>query len=93
MIGFTDPIKIKGPSSEYEIKGFSNLAEQTLDLRMEVRLPIGNNLPLAAWALGVPQIGGAVWLADKLLGEPLSDLGRAKYKVKGTWDAPRLEEN
>ena len=88
---FSEPMKINGPSSKYEISGSSNLAKRSLDLDMYVELPLSSNVPLAALMLGAPQVGGAVWLVDKLLGEPLSSITSAKYKVKGTWDDPKLE--
>lgn len=86
-----EPLKIKGPSSKYEIEGKTNLAKKELDMEMRVELPITQNVPLAALMLGAPQIGGAVWLVDKLLGEPLSDITTARYKISGTWDKPKLD--
>lgn len=88
---FEQPMTIKGPSSKYEISGSSNLAKRSLDLDMYVELPFSSNVPLAALMLGAPQVGGAVWLVDKLLGEPLSSITSLKYRVKGTWDEPKLE--
>lgn len=88
---FAEPMTIEGPSSKYQISGSSNLAKRSLDLDMYVELPLASNVPLAALILGAPQIGGAVWLVDKLLGEPLSSITSAKYRVKGSWDAPKLE--
>ena len=88
---FREPMKINGPSSKYEISGSSNLAKRSLDLDMYVELPFSSNVPLAALMLGAPQVGGAVWLVDKLLGEPLSSITSAKYHVKGSWDDPQLE--
>ena len=89
---FKEPVTITGPSSSYKIKGATNLADQTLDLEMNVELPVSSNVPLAAIVLGAaPQVGGAVWLIDKLLGSPLSSITSVDYRVHGTWDSPKLE--
>ncbi len=86
-----EALTIKGPSSSYEIKGGADLGARSLDMSMRVELPISNNVPLAALLLGAPQIGGAVWLIDKLLGQPLSKITTASYTIKGTFDDPILE--
>lgn len=88
---FKPALKISGPSSSYEVKGSTDLAKQTLDLDMEVTLPVTSNVPLAALMLGAPQVGGALWLLDKVLGEPLSSITSIDYRVKGTWDDPKVE--
>lgn len=88
---FEPPMEISGPSSSYEIKGTTDLGKQTLDLDMNVALPVTSNVPLAALMLGAPQVGGAVWLVDKLLGEPLSSITSVDYKVRGTWDNPKID--
>lgn len=86
-----DRLVIEGPSSKYAIKGNADLGKETLDMEMVVELPVSQNVPLAALLLGAPQIGGAVWLIDKLLGEPLSQITTARYSIKGPWKDPVLE--
>ncbi|KZZ40867.1 hypothetical protein A3765_05575 [Oleiphilus sp. HI0130] len=88
IVSLVDPLVISGPSSNYEVNGDINLAAQTLDLIMSVELPISSNVPLAALMLGSPTIGGAVWLVDKVLGEPLSSLSTLNYALTGSWDDP-----
>jgi uncharacterized protein YhdP len=88
---FVDPLVLKGPSSNYELKGGVDLGAQTLDLKMSVELPISSNVPIAALMLGSPTIGGAVWLVDKILGEPLSQLTTIGYSLTGSWDDPLMK--
>ncbi len=85
------PLAMQGPSSAYKFTGTANLKDETLDMDMVVVLPLTKNLPLAALFLGAPQVGGAVWVIDKLLGEPLSKLTSATYEIKGHWDNPQLK--
>ncbi len=90
-LSIVDRLIIEGPSSKYAIKGNADLGKETLDMEMVVELPVSQNVPLAALLLGAPQIGGAVWLIDKLLGEPLSQITTARYSIKGPWKDPVLE--
>ena len=93
QLSFKQPLVIDGPSSKYEISGGTNLASEKLDMKMTVELPLSKNVPLAALMLGAPQVGGAVWVIDKLLGEPLSSITSAKYHLTGSWGEPSLESD
>jgi uncharacterized protein YhdP len=56
-----------------------------------VVLPLTQNLPLAAVLLGAgAPIGGALFVLDKVLGDPLSKLTSASYSVTGFWDEPNV---
>ncbi len=85
------PLAIQGPSSAYKITGKTSLVDDSLDLQMVVILPLTQNLPLAAILVGAPQVGGALYLIDKLLGEPLSSLTSATYEIKGTFQKPEMK--
>ena len=91
LLTLDKPLTIDGPSGDYVINGETNLHKETLDLELLLEIPFSQNVPLAALVLGVPQIGGAVWLVDKLLGEPLSALTTARYDITGTWTKPTVE--
>lgn len=91
LLTFSEPLVIDGPSSSYLINGHVDLRKETLDMDMLVKLPVVQNLPLAALILGAPQIGGAVWLVDKLLGEPLSAITTARYDITGSWEKPDVK--
>jgi uncharacterized protein YhdP len=61
-------------------------------MRLVVVLPLTQNLPLAALLLGAgAPIGGALFVLDKILGDPLSKLTSASYSVTGTWDDPKVD--
>ncbi|KZY31132.1 hypothetical protein A3740_07965 [Oleiphilus sp. HI0068] len=91
LLTLSKPLVIDGPAGKYTINGSSDLASKALDLDMLIELPFSQNVPLAALVLGAPQIGGLVWLADKLLGEPLSALTTSRYDITGTWQKPIVE--
>ncbi|WP_166254096.1 YhdP family protein [Marinobacter salicampi] len=84
-------LQIAGPSGAFKLSGSSNLIEETLDMRLVVVLPLTQNLPLAALLMGASApIGGALFVLDKILGDPLSKLTSATYSVKGTWGNPEV---
>jgi uncharacterized protein YhdP len=90
LLTLTEPLVIDGPAGRYVLNGRSDLSTKALDIDMLVELPFSQNVPLAALVLGAPQIGGLVWVADKLLGEPLSALTTSRYDITGTWEQPTV---
>lgn len=90
LMTLTEPLVIDGPAGKYVLNGRSDLITKALDFDMLVELPFSQNVPLAALVLGAPQIGGLVWVADKLLGEPLSALTTSRYDITGTWEQPTV---
>jgi len=88
-----DPeLQIVGPSGAFKLSGTTNMASEELDMRLVVVLPLTQNLPLAALLMGAgAPIGGALFVLDKILGDPLSKLTSATYSVTGTWDQPEVD--
>lgn len=87
-----DPeLQMAGPSVAFRVTGSTDLADESLDMRLVAVLPVTQNLPLAAILIGAsPPVGGALFVLDKLLGEPLSRLTSATYSVTGSWDNPEV---
>ncbi len=85
-----DPeLQVVGPSGAFKLTGSTDMIEESLDMRMVVVLPLTQNLPLAALLMGAgAPIGGALFVLDKVLGDPLSKLTSATYSVSGSWDEP-----
>ena len=91
VLAFDPELQIVGPSGAFKFSGTTNLAQETLDMNMVVVLPLTQNLPLAAVLLGAgAPIGGALFVLDKVLGDPLSKLTSATYSVRGSWDEPEV---
>jgi len=86
-----EPLVMVGPSANMSIQGQVNLAEGTLDKEVEVALPISSNVPLAAVLLGAPQVAGAVFVIDKLIGDRLERFSTLRYRLSGSWENPELE--
>lgn len=84
------PIVMKGPSAGMEAAGVIDLGDKTLDMRVDVSLPLVSNTPLAAVLLGAPQIAGALFLIDKLIGDKIEKATAIAYTLRGSWDSPEL---
>lgn len=92
LLAMDPELQVVGPSGAFKLSGSTNLADEVLDMRLVVVLPLTQNLPLAALLMGASApIGGALFVLDKVLGDPLSKLTSATYNVTGTWDEPSVD--
>jgi len=90
LLTLNPELQIVGPSGAFKLSGTTDMASESLDMRLVVVVPLTQNLPLAALLMGAgAPIGGALFVLDKILGDPLSKLTSASYKVSGTWDEPK----
>ncbi|MBM7061560.1 TIGR02099 family protein [Pseudomonas sp. UL073] len=85
-----EPIKLEGPSSNLELNGTLDMANDRMDARLLVTLPLTNNLPIAALIVGAPAVGGALFVVDKLLGDKVSRFASVQYNVRGPWKSPQI---
>lgn len=88
-----DPeLQVVGPSGAFKLSGSTDMASEQLDMNLVVVLPLTQNLPLAALLMGASApVGGALFVLDKILGDPLSKLTSASYRVTGSWSDPKVE--
>ncbi|MHA6492583.1 YhdP family protein [Pseudomonas borbori] len=84
------PITLTGPSSNLELNGTLDMADQMIDAKLLVTLPVTNNLPLAALIVGAPAIGGALFVVDKLLGDRVARFASVQYDVEGPLLEPKI---
>lgn len=85
------PMEMKGPSAGMLATGAINLGDKSLDMQVNVSLPLVSNTPLAAVLLGAPQVAGALFLIDKLIGDKIEKATAIAYTLRGGWDAPELK--
>lgn len=86
-----NPLVMDGPGAKMQLDGQIDLPARSIDMGMLVTLPVTNNLPLAAIIAGAPYIGGALFLADKILGDSVARFASVKYRVSGDWQQPTVE--
>lgn len=89
----SNQVSLKGPSADIEGHGQADLLNQDINGEMVVMPNVTGSLPVAAAiAAGNPAVGAAVWVVDKMLGKKLQEIHQYRYRLLGTWDAPKLEE-
>jgi uncharacterized protein YhdP len=82
---------MRGASADLTAEGSLNLINKTVDKRVDVILPLTGNTPLAAVLLGAPQVAGALFLIDKLIGDKINEATKLSYSMTGPWREPVLE--
>lgn len=85
-----DLIAVEGPSSNLELKGRVNAGNEQINASLLVALPLTNNLPLAAIAVGAPAVGGALFLVDRLIGDRISRFASVTYHINGDLHKPHI---
>lgn len=96
---FISNASFDGPTAGIDCDGTVNLNKKLLDLNLEVTPYVTSSIPLAvtlvsglftggiSWA-----IGGATWVAGKVLAKPIGKLVGHKYTIKGNWSSPVIKE-
>ncbi|EAR61052.1 YhdP family protein [Neptuniibacter caesariensis] len=87
----SEPFVMTGPSANLAMQGSLNLVNETVDKDIEVALPVTGNIPLVSVLLGAPQVAGAVFLFDKIIGDPLAKFTTVKYHMSGDWGDPQID--
>jgi len=87
----TDDFKINGSSAAVILSGQVDLNRETQQLRVRVMPTIGDSVSLLAFAAG-PMVGAGVFIANKLLSDPLDKLVSFEYNVSGSWIDPKVEK-
>lgn len=89
-LAFDPEFTMNGPSASFRLTGEADLAKQKLKQRLEVDIPLSNNLPLASVLLGAPQVGGAIYLVEKALGTKIIKVGKTDYRIEGSFADPQV---
>lgn len=90
-ITFDSPMVIEGPSSDFKLDGTIDTNREELDLSLVVTLPVSSNLPILSVLLGTaPQVAGIIYIADKLVGKQVDQLASIRYRIKGSFDNPKI---
>ena len=85
------PLEMDGPSARLQLDGSLDLASDRVDMGLLVTLPVTNNLPLAAIIAGAPQIGGVLFLVDRILGDKVARFASVRYRISGNWQQPSVD--
>lgn len=83
-------VLISSPTLNLSLTGKLDFNQRRVLKQMVVTVPITPKLPLAAWLAGAPQLGGAIYLINKLIGDELATFTSARYQVEGSLDNPKI---
>ena len=89
---FTDNFKIEGSSAKVTMRGQVDLNNETQNLRVRILPTVGNTAALLSAFAGGPVVGIGVFIASKILREPLDKLASFEYNVTGAWANPNVEK-
>ena len=89
-IAHTDSFRIIGSSASVVMSGDVDLARETQKLRVRVVPSVGDSVATLTALLGGPVVGIGVFLAQRLLNDPLGQLVAYDYSVTGTWVDPTV---
>ena len=87
----TSDLEMNAPAARVLMRGETNLAKQTQDVRVVVQPALSNSVALGVTVLN-PIVGAAAFVTQKVLGDPLSKLFAYQYHITGSWSDPQVDK-
>ena len=87
----SQPIRVEGTATKFEMSGKIDFVDEQFDQEMVVTIPVGETLPFAAILAGAPQVGGTIYIIQKVFGNLFDKITRATYTIRGDWGEPHIE--
>jgi len=87
----TRDLSMQGPAARVFVTGSANLARETQNLRVRIQPAVGETLATGV-LLANPAAAAVLWLADKILKDPLGQAFAFEYAVTGDWSDPKVEK-
>lgn len=85
----TKELVINGPAAKVRLNGEIDLTRETQNLHVRVQPALGETLAVGTMLVN-PVIGASVWLANKVLRDPIDQAFAFEYQVTGQWDDPQV---
>jgi uncharacterized protein (TIGR02099 family) len=89
---FTDNLKLEGSAAKVAMAGQMDLNNETQNLRVRIVPTVGNSVALISALVATPVVGAGVYLAGKILNDPLGQMVSFEYNVTGSWVDPKVEK-
>jgi uncharacterized protein YhdP len=89
-VGTTDEFQINGSAAKVVMSGEVDFARETQKLSVRVTPSVGDSVTAVTTLLGGPIAGIGVYLANKMLNDPLGQIIAYDYTVGGTWSDPTV---
>lgn len=87
---FDPPVKVDLPSGHIKLAGSANLVTEDIQANLVTMLPVGNNLPWVAAAVGGLPVAAGVFITSKVFEKQVDKLSSITYSIKGPWKAPEV---
>ncbi|MGJ8524916.1 hypothetical protein LMG33818_000624 [Halomonadaceae bacterium LMG 33818] len=91
LLTTSGPIVIRSPITTFSFDGQVDLIKRTLDEQLNITLPVSETLPIAALAIGAPEIGGILLLLHWAFGHWVDQVTELHYAVSGPWTQPTFK--
>ncbi len=88
----TNNLKIEGSAAKVSMQGQIDLNSETQNLRVRIVPAVGNSAALISALVATPVVGAGVYLASKILNDPLGQMASFEYNVSGSWADPKVEK-
>jgi len=88
----TDNLKLEGSAAKVSMAGQINLNDESQNLRVRIVPAVGDSVALVSALAITPVLGASVYLAGKILNDPLGQLVAFEYDVTGSWLDPKVEK-
>ena len=87
-----DPVMVVNlPSGDIELEGKASLISEKIDARLLTKLPVSNNLPWVAAAVGGLPVAAGVFVTSKLFEKQVESLSSISYSIKGSLSDPKIK--
>lgn len=87
----TEDMEIRSTSLRMEMRGRIGLLARDYDQTIKVYPDVSSGVTLGAALLAGPAVGALVLVAQQLLDKPIEQVTQLSYRVRGSWDNPRIE--
>ncbi|WP_376693250.1 YhdP family phospholipid transporter [Wenzhouxiangella sp. EGI_FJ10409] len=87
----TDGLRLEAPAADITVTGTTDLGARSYDQTVLVEPGVSGTLPVLGGLAGGPAGAAAGLILRSLLERPLQGVGEARYRVTGSWEAPKVE--
>ena len=89
---YTSDLSTKSPVAQIAVAGRTSFVDQDFDQKIIVTPKVSGTLPVAGGLIFGLEVGAAIILLDKLLGDEINKASSREYHVTGSWDEPVITQ-
>jgi len=86
----TENLGMKGVGAQVKIQGSADIANETQNLRVQIRPELNAGVASLAYAAINPVVGIGSFVAQMVLSGPLQEIFASEYQVDGSWSDPHV---